>query len=54
MRRTEWLQQTRLMRWEEAYESHRYMGSPNRHIVNADFTNLTDEQRRDYTIRKEM
>ncbi len=30
------------------------MGSPNRHIVNADFANLTDEQRRDYTIRKEI
>ena len=30
------------------------MGSPNPDIVNADFEKLTDEQRRDYTIRKEI
>jgi crotonobetainyl-CoA:carnitine CoA-transferase CaiB-like acyl-CoA transferase len=30
------------------------MGSPNPEIVNADFANLTDEQRRDYTIRKQI
>ena len=39
---------------KQAYESHRYMGSPNLDIVNADFQNLTEEQRKDFTIRKEI
>jgi hypothetical protein len=39
---------------KDSYGSNRYMGSPNRHIVNADFEKLTDEQRKDYTIRKEI
>ena len=30
------------------------MGSPNPEIVNNDFTKLTDEQRKDYTIRKQI
>ena len=30
------------------------MGSPNPEIVNADFAELSEEQRRDYTIRKEI
>ena len=30
------------------------MGSPNPEIVNADFAELADEQRQDYTIRKEI
>ena len=34
--------------------SSRYMGSPSIEIVNADFENLPDEVRRDYTIRKEI
>ena len=34
--------------------SARYVGSPSRDVVNADFANLVDEQRRDYTIRKEI
>ena len=39
---------------KDSYGSNRYMGSPNPDIVNADFEKLTDEQRRDYTIRKEI
>ena len=30
------------------------MGTPDRDLVNSDFANLTDEQRRDYTIRKQI
>ena len=30
------------------------MGSPNRDIVNADFEKLSEEQRKDYTLRKEI
>ena len=39
---------------KDSIGSNRYMGSPNPDIVNADFEKLTDEQRRDYTIRKEI
>ena len=39
---------------KDSVGSHRYMGSPNPDIVNADFAKLTEEQRRDYTIRKEI
>ena len=39
---------------KDSIGSNRYMGSPNPEIVNADFEKLTDEQRRDYTIRKEI
>ena len=39
---------------KDSIGSNRYMGSPNPEIVNADFAELTDEQRRDYTIRKEI
>lgn len=34
--------------------SHRYYGSPDMHVVNADFMDLPDEVRRDYTIRKQI
>ena len=34
--------------------SARYMGSPNMELVNADFLTLSDEQRRDYTVRKQI
>ncbi|HKP00077.1 MAG TPA: hypothetical protein VJU02_00460 [Nitrospiraceae bacterium] len=30
------------------------MGSPDRDLVNADFATLPPEQRRDYTVRKEI
>ena len=39
---------------KQPYESYRYMGSPSRDIVNADFKNLPEEQRKDYTLRKEI
>ncbi len=34
--------------------SARYMGSQNLALVNADFASLPDDQRRDYSIRKEI
>lgn len=34
--------------------SHRYFGSPDMDTVNADFMNLPDELRKDYTVRKEI
>ena len=39
---------------KDSVGSNRYMGSPNPEIVNADFENLSEEQRRDYVIRKEI
>jgi hypothetical protein len=39
---------------KDSYGSARYVGSPDKEVVSADFANLTDEQRRDYTTRKEI
>lgn len=39
---------------KDSVGSARYMGSPNPEVVNADFGNLSDAQRRDYAIRKEI
>lgn len=39
---------------KDSYGSNRYMGSPNPDIVNMDFAELTNAQRLDYTIRKEI
>ena len=39
---------------KDSIGSARYMGSPDPELVNADFQTLTDEQRRDYTIRKQI
>ena len=39
---------------KDSFGSARYVGSPNPDLVNADFARLTLEQRRDYTIRKEI
>ncbi len=39
---------------KDSIGSARYMGSPNMHLVNSDFANLLPEQRRDYSIRKEI
>ena len=39
---------------KDSIGSFRYMGSPNPDVVNADFAELSPEQRRDYTIRKEI
>ena len=37
---------------KDSIGSARYMGSPDRDVVNADFESLPDSVRRDYTIRK--
>ena len=39
---------------KDSIGSARYMGSPDPELVNADFQTLTDEQRQDYTIRKQI
>lgn len=39
---------------KDSIGSFRYMGSPNPDLVNADFANPSPEQRRHYTIRKEI
>lgn len=39
---------------KDAIGSHRYFGSPNMDIINADFQNLSESIRKDYTIRKQI
>jgi len=39
---------------KQSWESARYMGSPDPAVVNADFANLPEDVRRDYTVRKEI
>ena len=39
---------------QDIYGSFRYYGSPDMKVVNADFENLPDELRKDYTIRKQI
>ena len=39
---------------KDSVGSARYMGSPDLELVNADFEQLPEAQRRDYTIRKEI
>ena len=39
---------------KDSYGSPRYMGSPDPNLVHADFQNLPDKQRRDYTVRKQV
>ena len=34
--------------------SYRYFGSPDIEVVNADFECLSDEERKDYTVRKQI
>lgn len=34
--------------------SYRYFGSPSIEVVNADFESLSDEVKRDYTVRKQI
>ena len=34
--------------------SYRYFGSPDIEVVNADFESLSDEERKDYTVRKQI
>jgi hypothetical protein len=39
---------------KDSIGSHRYFGSPDMDTVNADFMNLAEETRRDYTVRKQI
>ena len=39
---------------KDSYGSARYMGSPDKDLINADFARLPDEVRLDYTIRKQI
>jgi hypothetical protein len=39
---------------KDSVGSARYMGSPDLDLVNADFANLPESTRRDYTVRKEI
>jgi hypothetical protein len=39
---------------KDSFGSARYFGSPDIELVNADFETLPDEQRLDYTVRKQI
>ena len=39
---------------KDSVGSFRYFGSPDMDIINADFKNLSNEVRRDYSIRKQI
>jgi len=39
---------------KDTYGSYRYFGSPNVEIVNADFMKLSEQERKDYIVRKEI
>jgi hypothetical protein len=39
---------------KDSIGSHRYFGSPDMDTVNADFLNLPEETRKDYTVRKQI
>ncbi|MFW7378693.1 MAG: GIY-YIG nuclease family protein [Oligoflexus sp.] len=39
---------------KDSVGSYRYYGSPDMNVVNADFENLPDSVRKDYTIRKQI
>lgn len=39
---------------KDSIGSGRYVGSPNRDLINADFAKLPPDVRRDYTLRKEI
>ena len=39
---------------KDSFGSARYMGSPDKDLINADFENLSDEVRHDYTLRKQI
>ena len=39
---------------KDSVGSHRYFGSPDMEIINTDFLNLSEEVRKDYTIRKQI
>jgi hypothetical protein len=39
---------------KDSVGSHRYFGSPDMDVINTDFLNLSEEVRKDYTIRKQI
>ncbi len=39
---------------KDNYGSYRYFGSPDIDVVNADFMKLTDAERKDYVVRKQI
>ncbi len=39
---------------KDSVGSHRYFGSPDIEVVNADFKNLPEHVRKDYTVRKQI
>ena len=39
---------------KDSIGSHRYFGSPDMNLVNEDFQSLSEEERKDYTVRKEI
>ena len=39
---------------KDSFGSARYMGSPDKDLINADFEKLSDEIRHDYTLRKQI
>jgi len=39
---------------KDSFGSARYIGSPDRVLINADFAKLPDDQCRDYTVRKQI
>jgi len=39
---------------KDSVGSYRYFGSPDMDIINADFDDLSEELRKDYTIRKQI
>ena len=39
---------------KDSVGSHRYFGSPDMDIINDDFKRLSDDVRKDYTIRKQI
>ena len=39
---------------KDSVGSYRYYGSPDMDIINTDFLNLSEEVRKDYTIRKQI
>lgn len=39
---------------KDSVGSHRYFGSPDMHVVNKDFERLPPNERKDYTVRKQI
>jgi hypothetical protein len=39
---------------KDSYGSYRYFGSPDINVINADFENLPEDVRKDYSVRKQI